>query len=296
MFSRGEKNILSHCPECSHEISDSAIACPNCGRPISAPTPVEEKRVYVPAPVADREFPPWAIVPIVVGVLIVGGLLYLLVRGNDDQTSVNVNANMAGRRPVSTGPPSRVAVPSTESAPVTIPGSQASVPAVPSVPETRTSIPGMTTAAPSAPPARGTVALKATVVRASGAPQSARNARFYLLDKDLEAILSEARIDPIEGNTLSGSLGLAAVFPDRYGDFQRAAMRAINGHVKYTGTTGGAGTASLGDIIPNEYYLFAITRIGHGFALWSSPVSVNPGQNIIDLSPQPVTDIPNGDD
>ena len=113
-----------------------------------------------------------------------------------------------------------------------------------------------------------------------------------MLDKDLETILSEARLEPIEGNTLTGSLGLAVVFPDRYGSFQRDAMRAIGGHVKYSGTTGGSGSANLAGVAPKEYYLFAITRIGRGFALWNSPVSVVPGQNVMNLSPQSVTEIP----
>jgi hypothetical protein len=125
----------------------------------------------------------------------------------------------------------------------------------------------------------------------SGA-QAARNAKFYLLDKDLETILSEARLQPIEGNTLTGSLGLAVVFPDRYGDFQRAAMRAIGGHVKYTGSTNGSGNANLTGVTPNEYYLFGITRVGRGFALWDSQVSVIAGQNVMNLSPQAVTEIP----
>jgi hypothetical protein len=111
------------------------------------------------------------------------------------------------------------------------------------------------------------------------------------LDKDVETILTEARLEPIEGNTLAGSLGLAIVYPDRYGDFQQRAMRAISAHAKYSGTTDGSGTANVGGIIPKEYYLFGITRVGKGFALWDSPVSVTPGQNVINLSPQSVTEI-----
>jgi len=113
-----------------------------------------------------------------------------------------------------------------------------------------------------------------------------------LLDKDVETILDEARLEPIEGNTLAGSLGLAIVFPDRYGDFQRSAMRAIAAHAKYTGTTNGSGTANVGGIVPKDYYLFGITRVGKGFALWDSPVSVTPGENVINLSPQSVTEVP----
>jgi hypothetical protein len=112
-----------------------------------------------------------------------------------------------------------------------------------------------------------------------------------LLDKDPEEILSEARVEPIEGNTLTSSLGLAAVFPDRFGDFQRRAMRALAAHAKYTGTTDGSGQASVSNIAPKEYYLFAIVRMGKGFAMWNSPVAIVGGENMLDLSPVTVTEL-----
>jgi hypothetical protein len=140
-------------------------------------------------------------------------------------------------------------------------------------------------------PTKGTVAIKASINSKTGETRAARSVKFYLLDKDLEAILSDARIDPIEGNTLSGSMGLAMVYPDRFGDFQRRAMAAIAPHVKYVGTTDATGIAKLGNVNPNAYYLFSVTRIGQGFALWNSPISVIPGENALDLSPQDVTEV-----
>jgi len=140
-------------------------------------------------------------------------------------------------------------------------------------------------------PDKGTVSIRAKVVTSRGDQRPARGAKFYLLDKDIETILNEARVEPIEGNTMSASLGLAAVHPDQYGEFQRAAMRAIGAHAKYTGTTGSDGSAKVGNIAPKEYYLFAITRVGNGFAIWDSPVSVNPGDNMLDLSPATVTNV-----
>jgi len=116
------------------------------------------------------------------------------------------------------------------------------------------------------------------------------------LEEDVETVLRAARVEPIEGNTLAGSLGLAAVFPDRYGDFQRAAMRAIAAKAKYSGTTNGSGGANLAGVDPKGYYLFGIAKIGRGFALWNSPVSVIAGDNMLNLSPQSVTEVsdPNG--
>ena len=140
-------------------------------------------------------------------------------------------------------------------------------------------------------PDKGTVTIRAQLMTRRGGAQPAKSAKFYLLDKDLETILSEARVQPIEGNSLQGSIGLAAVFPDKYGEFQRAAMRAIGAHAKYSGTTDGSGAAKIGSIAPKEYYLFAIVRVGNGFALWDSPVSVIAGDNNLDLSPQSITEI-----
>ena len=69
-------------------------------------------------------------------------------------------------------------------------------------------------------------------------------------------------------------------------------MRAIGSHVKYSGTTGGSGTTDLKGVSPSSYYLFAISRVGRGFVLWNSPVSVIAGDNVLDLSPQSVTEVP----
>ncbi|MCA1590183.1 MAG: zinc-ribbon domain-containing protein, partial [Acidobacteria bacterium] len=37
---------LLHCPECGHEISTSAVACPSCGRPLNA-RPTVQRNVVV---------------------------------------------------------------------------------------------------------------------------------------------------------------------------------------------------------------------------------------------------------
>lgn len=274
---------LLYCPECSHEVSANAVACPNCGRPISAPPVVERKMVVMPPVEREGGFPTWAFIPIGLLAAILLIVAYLAFRQSEDQANMNVNVNMAGRRASTeanrdTRAPS---VPSTSNPTVAVPPGQT------------TTVPGTTTAAPAAPPSdKGTVVINAQINATDGGPQAARNTKFYLLDKDVETILSEARIEPIEGNTLAGSLGLAAVYPDRYGDFQRNAMRAIAANSKYSGTTGGSGSASLAGIAPNQYYLFAVTRVKNGFALWNSPVSVIPGENILNLNPQSVTEIP----
>lgn len=268
---------LVFCPECGHEISSNAVACPSCGRPI-ATVPVVEKKVVVRPPAAG--FPPWAFIPIGLIGLVLLIVFYVAVFQSNEPANTNVNVTRrASSEPVRET--RTTTVPSSESQPVTVPPGQT------------TTIPGTTTAPPVAPPPdKGTVVINARVAPRTGSPQAARSAKFYLLDKDVEAILSEAHVEPIEGNDLMSSIGLATVFPDRYGDFLRSAMRAVAAHSKYSGTTDVGGNASLQGIMPKEYFLFGITKVGRGFALWNAPVSVIAGQNNLNLSPQNVTEIP----
>lgn len=282
---------LVYCPECSHEISQNAIACPNCGRPVGEPRVVVEEHptpAAVVTPIRRREtVPPWAYALMgLVGVLLIV-ILFLLFRGTEDDANVNV-ALAANRRAAEANREVRnTTVPATESQTTTVPQTY-----YPTTIATDTTVPSTTTSAPvEPPPTRGTVAIRAQVVTSRGSTQPARSAKFYLLDKDIETILSEARVEPIEGNTLSASLGLAAVYPDRYPEFRQAAARALARHAKYSGTTDSSGAARVGNIAPKEYYLFAITKVGNGFALWNSPVSVIAGDNNLDLSPASVTEI-----
>jgi len=286
---------LVYCPECGHEISQNAVACPNCGLPIQEPAVVVENNPVVPPPAVIRTrkegIPPWAIALMgVLGVLLLV-VLFFLIRGNSSDSNVNLAMNANARRQAELNRSvATTNVPATETQ-TTVPGSQVSIPQT-SYPST-TTVPGTATDVPNAPPPdKGTVTIRAKLMNRRGDQQPAKSAKFYLLDKDLETILSEARVEPIEGNSLAGSIGLAAVYPDRYGDFQRAAMRAIGAHAKYSGTTDGSGAAKIGSIAPKEYYLFAIVRVGSGFALWNSPVSIIPGDNNLDLSPQSITEIP----
>ena len=321
---------LVYCPECGNEVSGSAVACPNCGRPLSAGVvtdpavgdsavhnipvveriedpvtgrtvaarPVVERHVVTPGPVRTREtVPAWAIALMaILGVTVLGVLFYAFTN-SDDSTNTNIRLNAGNRanssRNVASAAPEDVRttqVPAT-SAPVTsVPSTSA--PAARVRESTTTNIPSTSTSSASAPaPTKGSVAIKASINTKTGETRAAKSVKFYLLDKDVEAILSDARIDPIEGNTLSGSMGLAMVYPERFGDFRRAAMAAMAPHVKYVGTTDTGGVAKLGNVDPNAYYLFSITRIGQGFALWNSPVSVTPGDNVLELSPQDVTEV-----
>lgn len=282
---------LIFCPECGHEVSANAVACPNCAHPMQ-PIPVIEKKVIVAPPVKRDGFPTWAFIPIGLLSLLLLFVIYIAFRDGEDTANTNVNVNVASRRPSTTTadrPVTTTTVPSTSTTDVSLPP--------PPPPSQTTTVPGTSTAPPVAPaPSKGTVVLNAKAATNAGSTRPVSGTKFYLLEEDVETVLREARVEPIEGNTLTASLGLAAVYPNLYGDFQRAAMRAIAANAKYSGTTNGSGGASLSGVEPDGYYLFGVARIGRGFALWNSPVSVIAGDNTLNLSPQSITEVadPNG--
>ena len=274
---------LIYCPECGHEISNSAVACPNCGRPLAA-QPVAEERIVVTHPHRDRSgFPPWAFIPLgLLGVAIIAVLFLMFGPGRDESANTAINVNVASRRPV----PSN-----TETATSTIPGEGVTVTSPPTESQNVT-VPG-TQSSINVPPDKGSVRIDAKVTTDTGTPQPVKNEKFYLLDKDIETVLSEAGLQPIEGQTLSNSFGLSILYPNRYADFHRDALKAISGHIKYSGTTDTTGIAQLKDVKPDSYYLFGVTKKGNSFAVWSSPVSIIAGENALNLSPQPLTQVQN---
>ena len=278
---------LIYCPECGHEISNSAVACPNCGRPIQA-RPVIDRKVVVADVPRDEGFPKWALIPLVVlgGVLLFA--LFYMMRGDDDSANANLRVNVNTRRP--DVDPVRSGSTSSDTTTTTAPPIDSASDLPPLNDSQSITVPGAQTGV-TAPPDRGTVVIDAKIATRTGSPQAVKNEKFYLLDRDLESILNEANLEPIEGQSLTNSLGLAVLYPNRYGDFQRDALRAIRSHIKYTGTTDSTGKAKLGDISPDSYYLFGVTKTGSGFAVWSSPVSINAGENLLNLSPQRLTEI-----
>ncbi|MEO5859408.1 MAG: zinc ribbon domain-containing protein [Pyrinomonadaceae bacterium] len=278
---------LIYCPECGHEISTAAVACPSCGRPVTAP-PSQIPRVVVERQPKTDSIPPWVIAPVVLlGVLVLFGLIYLVTSSNSDSNS-NLSVNVNSRQPetarasekISTAPSDVSSIPPSTIPVTNTPGVSYPVPAQ--------NVPGSAGSVPTS----GTVLIDAKVSTRNGSTQGARNTRFYLLDKDLDTILNDADIEPIEGQSLTNSLALATADQGRYGDFYREAMSALKGHIKYTGSTDGSGKAQLGSVKPDQYYLFGVARTGEGFAMWNSSVSVIAGENAVNLTPQQLTEMP----
>lgn len=271
---------LSNCTECGHDVSTAAVACPNCGKPLHIDTP-QQRPIIVNELPREEGIPPWAFAAM--GIAAIGILILAFVvfnRTNDDSANSNLRVNVD--RTGTTRPATR------DTTTTTVPSTTTGEPV--SVPESRTNVPGSQTDV-SLPPDKGSVRIAAKVVSQSGSPMAVKNEKFYLLDKSLEDILDDAGLDPIEGNSLANSLGLAVMYPDRYGDFRQKAMAAINAKIEYSGTTDATGTANMSGVEPGGYYLFGITKTGKGFAMWSWPVSINVGENVMDLEPVRVTEI-----
>lgn len=277
---------LINCPECGHDVSAAAVACPNCGRPLQNRT-VPPRPVVVAEDRTDRGVPPWAYAIIGITAVLLLFFLFMMVNRNSEDDSANTNIRVsadADRRGSSSRETDIPSNPST----TTVPSSDTTVST--DIPTSQSTIPGSQTSVPSTP-TKGVVKIEARVVTRNGSPQAVRNEKFYLLEKDVEMILSDADLEPIEGNTLANSFGLAIMFPDRYGKFRTDALAAINKHIEYSGTTDAAGKAELSGVDPGSYYLFGITKTPNGFALWSSPVSVIAGDNVLNLAPQRISEI-----
>lgn len=281
---------LIYCPECGHEISTAAVACPSCGRPINS-KPESAPRVIVDREPKSDTIPPWVIVPVVLlGVIVIFGLIYFMTAESDDETRIAINAN--ARRSESTRSSDRTDADTSAS---DYPASARST----SVPDSSSASDVPTTSSQTVQgstvpvPDKATVLINAKVVEKAGsAPQAVRNTKFYLLDKDIETILSDAELEPIGGQTLSTSFAMAIADQSRHSVFYRDAMKAIRAHIKYAGTTDSAGQAKLGSVEPDSYYLFGVAKSGTGFAVWNSSVSVINGENLMNLSPQRVTSMP----
>ena len=284
------------CPECSHEVSNTAVACPNCGHPMSPPAVQTETfvREVVP-PVIEREtFPRWIFIPLgVLGVLLIFIIFLLMRDGQQDQQNINVKLRTGQTESPENRSVSQTTVPATETNVVppttrteTItappPSESSSIPSNP--PTTVTEVPADTTKVND----RGQVKIELKVKDSrSGQLRPVSAEKFYLLDQSLDSILREADLNNQTGQSLTQAFGLSVIYPDKYSDFNSKALAAINKHIKYDTTTDSGGAAEISGVDPKNYYLFAITQTDGGFALWNSSVTVKAGDNQLNLTANP---------
>lgn len=289
------KMSLINCPECGNECSSTAVACPHCGHPFVKPV-VQPKVVVREVPVKES-FPKWVFIPLaLLGAVLLFVLFLALRSNNEDQKNVNVNIASARQtnRPQTTTTVPTTSQPSTVTVPSTSQPSTVVVPPSSDAPPTTTTVPSTTSpstvVAPN-PPDKSTVALEAKIASKNGSAQPAQRVRFYLLDKDLDSILSEARINDELGQGAVNAFALSVVNPNKYRETNQKGFAAIKKHIVSSTTTDATGKAQIPDIKPKNYYLFAIYPTKNGFAIWNSPVFINPGSNSLILEPVMPTEI-----
>jgi type II secretory pathway pseudopilin PulG/DNA-directed RNA polymerase subunit RPC12/RpoP len=290
---------LITCPECAHEVSTTANACPNCGHTFIKPV-VQRNVVVSEVPREREDFPKWIFIPLgILGVVLLFILLAYMRNSEDDNaTQRNIGVNVATQRQTSdsrdstartdSAPNEIVVPPSSSGGQVVVPDTSAPVTTAPpsSSSQTVTTIPPSTIASD-----KGTVQLEAKIAGKTGNVQPVKAERFYLLDKDLQSILSDADIEDETGQGLTNAFGLSVVNPSKYGETNKKAMNAINKHIVYRTQTDASGKASMKDVKPDTYYLFGVTKTSNGFAIWSSPVTIQPGENSLVLPPARLTEI-----
>lgn len=281
------------CPECGHEVSSTAAACTNCGHPFVKP--VIQRNVVVSEVAAPRDdFPKWIFIPLgILGIVLLFVLLAYMRNNNDDAQNINVRIASQPSNTLETkvhttdAEPNQIVVPPSQTGQVIVPPS--------SVPQTVTAPP--TTVTSVAPPTetvvpdKGTVKLEAKLATKSGSTQPVRAENFYLLDKDLSSILSDAGIEDETGQGLTNAFGLSVVYPEKYPEIRKKALEAISKHTVYKTLTDSGGKAQMKDVKPDNYYLFGITKTKTGFAVWSSPVTIQAGDNALVLDPVRLTEI-----
>ncbi len=279
------------CPECAHEVSSSAASCANCGHPFVKPV-VQRNVVVSELPREKDDFPKWIFIPL--GLLGITLLLVLLAyMRNDDEDGRNINVRVASQQPANSldarvptnTEPNQIIVPPSQTGQVVVPPSS-SVPVAPPSSITTVAPPTETTL----PPDKGTVNLEAKVATRTGGTQPVRAERFYLLNKDLDSILSDADIDDETGQGLTNAFGLSVVDPSRYSDTNKKALAAIGKHTVYKTQTDASGKAQMKGVKPDNYYLFGITKTRTGFAIWSSPVTIQAGDNSLVLPAAQMTE------
>jgi hypothetical protein len=299
---------LMICPECGNEVSDQAFACPKCGRPFEAPTvvttpppvittppPVVREPVIVAEPPRHKSFPNWIFLPIIVVLAVVTLFMFLMLsddNANDNANGTQVNVRLRENETARTRTVSNAeaqtgtAETATTTAPSTIqtaPPPQISDSTVSSIPQSSYPTTGTTSTTTTAPPDKGNLEIKATVATRSGSTQAVKQEKFYLLDKSLDEILSRAKIEPEEGD-LPSTCAAAVIDPARR-ETREKCLAAIKPHIVYSVTTDSTGKGAFKNVKPDSYYVFGVTKVGtDSYAIWNTTVTVNPGDNLLNLN------------
>lgn len=273
------------CPECGNECSIEAVICPSCGHPFASVMPRNVTVVQ-----REKEFPKWVILPVAILGVVLLFLVFIMFQKNDDTANTNVNLQMAKqtqRKSAETADrpeTHEVVVPSTQNSREVVVSEPAPVQSAPTEPriENKQTVPA---------PDKAVVKVSAKVFTKNGTPRPVTREKFYLLDKDLSSILSEANIEDEEGQGLKNAFALSVVNPNKYRETNQKALAAIKKHIVYSTLTDNQGNAEIKSVKPDNYYLFAISATSNSYAIWDAPITVQTGENELTLEPQTLTEV-----
>jgi hypothetical protein len=137
------------------------------------------------------------------------------------------------------------------------------------------------TAAAGSPADVGVLSIQVGIVYKMGGSQAVARVPFFLLNKDLNAILSDAGLSPDRGMNLLQTFAFATRYQSqsKYAQFYQVAMRAVQPHVVAQTMTGFDGVGQFPAVSAGVYYVMGYTQTRGGFALWNVSVGVPTGQS-----------------
>lgn len=135
----------------------------------------------------------------------------------------------------------------------------------------------------------GTLSFETGLVMKSGDVKPVARATFYLLDKDLENILTSSGFRSEGGSSILSTFALKYV--SRQLEQLRGAsvttfdktMESVKPHIIASTTTDFGGKGQFSSVKPGTYYLMHVGEIGRNVVLWNLKVELKAGQNSLTL-------------
>jgi hypothetical protein len=242
------------CPVCQNLCSTQAVSCPKCGHPFARKEIISNtQKIKTTNPQT------WKILTLAIGVIAGGLITFALYRAFFIKPQTSNNSL------------TEIATTNNENKTINLKN------------DFQNSIPVST------PEPIASLSLEAALVYSYGGVQPVAREKFYLLDDDLNKILSKAGVKAREGLSPSHSLGFAVAYPEVEAETLRKSLAAIRPHILYTLTTDFQGKGKFEGVKVNSYYLFGVTKTRRAFALWNMKLNVKEGQNEIVLDGNNVT-------
>lgn len=150
--------------------------------------------------------------------------------------------------------------------------------------------------------AKGNLAVVAGLVFKLGDVKPVARTDFYLLDQDLEKIMTDAGFEPrktnpigsvggLTGEKSGGNVGKSNIesfavwngYQSLYSEPLQKAQEAIKSHIVGTMTTDFNGKGEFTEVKTGGYFLMGLTRIGKQTVVWNMPIEIKAGKQSIIL-------------